>query len=102
METRANYWFAMDLYGLMLFEYTRRYGKEHGAGKHKEAIYRGTWQIPDLTNGKMTKHPQCFSGHDDLKTDEFYPIEAYRKFYIVDKARFARYKYTEKPKWFLN
>jgi hypothetical protein len=24
------------------------------------------------------------------------------QFYIVDKSRFARYNYTEKPKWFLN
>ena len=52
-----------------------------------------------LPDGKMTTHPQCFSGHDDLKTDEFYPIEAYRKFYIVDKSRFARYKYTQRPTW---
>ena len=99
METRANYWFAMDLYGLMLLEYTKRYGKVHGASKHKEAIYQGTWLIPDLTDGKMTAHPQCFSGHDQLKTDEVFPILAYRRFYIVDKSRFARYKYTEKPKW---
>jgi hypothetical protein len=47
----------------------------------------------------MTAHPQCFSGHDDLKTDEFMPIEAYRKFYIVDKSSFARYNYTQKPTW---
>ena len=30
---------------------------------------------------------------------EFFPIEAYRKFYIVDKSRFARYNYTTKPQW---
>ena len=47
----------------------------------------------------MTKHPQCFSGHDELKTDEFYPIKAYRAFYNVDKARFARYRYTQQPTW---
>ena len=27
---------------------------------------------------------------------------AYRKFYIVDKSKFARYKYTEKPTWMNN
>ena len=47
----------------------------------------------------MTKHPQCFSGMDELKTDEFYPIKAYRAFYIADKARFARYRYTQQPTW---
>ena len=49
--------------------------------------------------GKLTQHPQCFSGLDELKTDEFYPIEAYRKFYIADKLDFARYKYTTRPSW---
>jgi len=34
-----------------------------------------------------------------LKTDEFFPIEAYRNFYRVDKLKFARYKYTQKPQW---
>ena len=55
-----------------------------------------TERLPD---GKMTQHPQCFSGHDELKTDENFPIEAYRAFYRVDKLRFARYKYTQKPQW---
>jgi hypothetical protein len=50
-----------------------------------------------IPHGSLTPHPQCFSGHDDFKTDEFFPIEAYRKFYRVDKLRFARYKYTNKP-----
>ena len=96
MENRANYVFAYCLYKAMLHEYSNRYNKTHGASKHSDALWEGRWKIPC---GKMTAHPQCFSGHDDLKTDEFYPIEAYRKFYIVDKSKFARYKYTEKPKW---
>ena len=99
METRANYMWAYCLYRDMLFEYGVRYKKTHGASKHYDALFEGRFHIPE---GVFTKHPQCFSGHDDLKTDEFYPLEAYRKFYIVDKSRFARYNYTEKPKWFLN
>ena len=31
----------------------------------------------------MTPHPQCFSGHDDLKTDENFPIEAYENFILL-------------------
>ena len=96
METKENFLFAYKLYVSMLREYTRRYGKEHGASKHKYSICFGVGYIPD---GKLTPHPQCFSGHDDLKTEEFYPIEAYRKFYIVDKSRFARYNFTDKPQW---
>ena len=84
----------------VLWQYTFRYNKIHGASKHKYAIQNGYQYLPK--GGSKTKHPQCFSGHDDLKTDEFMPIEAYRKFYIVDKSKFARYKYTEKPKWMEN
>ena len=96
MENISNYTFAFSLLGCMLKEYTARYKKEHGAGKHFASLWVGRVYLPD---GKMTAHPQCFSGHDDLKTDEFMPIEAYRKFYIVDKSNFARYKYTQKPTW---
>jgi hypothetical protein len=98
METRDNYNFAHVLYDQMLAEYTHRYGKIHGASKHHKALIEGQFFIPE---GKMTKHPQCFSGHDDCKTDEFFPINAYRAFYRVDKARFARYnRGRNKPEWF--
>ena len=96
METRANFSYAYDLYCSMLCEYHERYGKWHGAGKHSWAISRGIKLIPE---GQLTPHPQCFSGHDELKTDEFYPIKAYRAFYNVDKASFARYRYTQQPTW---
>ena len=96
METRSNYEWAFCLYREMLFEYMDRYKKGHGASKHYDALWLGRFEIP---SGSFTKHPQCFSGHDELKTDEFFPIKAYREFYILDKLRFARYKYTNKPQW---
>ena len=97
MNTRENYIWAYCLYRAMLFEYGVRYKKTHGAAKHYEKLWAGRFYVPE---GRLTRHPQCFSGHDDLKTNEFFPVEAYRKFYIVDKARFARYKYTDRPTWF--
>ena len=66
METQANYSFAYSLYVSMLCEYHHRYGKWHGAGKHSVAIHHGIVHIPQ---GGLTPHPQCFSGHDDCKTD---------------------------------
>ena len=97
METQANYSFAYSLYTSMLCEYHHRYGKWHGAGKHSIALHRGIVHIPE---GPLTPHPQCFSGHDDCKTDEDWPIVAYRAFYTVDKSGFARYnKGRDKPFW---
>ena len=97
MQTRANYRYAYDLYQAMLVEYTHRYGKVHGASKHRFALGNAPKFIPD---GWWTPHPQCFSGLDHLKTDEQFPIRAYREFYKADKLKFARYnKGRSMPEW---
>lgn len=105
METRANFVYAFNLYTSMLCEYHHRYGKWHGAGSPSKTNANARPQhiiaarnlIPD---GQLTPHPQCFSGLDHLKTDELWPIEAYRAFYKVDKIRFARYnKGRSMPNW---
>ena len=55
---------------------------------------------PEYAEDRLTPHPQCFSGHDDLKTDEDYPIKAYRAFYQRDKMDFARWnKNRAMPAW---
>ena len=98
IKSQTNYLFAYQLYMAMLLEYTHRYGKVHGAGKHSESIHIGADFIPD--GGLLTPHPQCFSGHDDLKTDEKWPIRAYRQFYKRDKMSFARWnKNRAMPEW---
>ena len=97
METRANYTFAFKLYDAMLRDYNWRYEKIQGASKHWGSLWNARHLIPE---GSLTPHPQCFSGHDELKTDEAYPIVAYRAFYAVDKLKFARYsKGREMPVW---
>lgn len=106
METRANFVFAFNLYTAMLQEFTHRYGKFHGAGNpsttnplaRPEHIIAARKYIPE---GPLTAHPQCFSGHDDCKTDEQWPIDAYRAFYKVDKAAFAKWEYggRQMPHW---
>jgi hypothetical protein len=97
MENKSNYYFAWQLLDEMFKEYTRRYGKVHGSSKHKDALFYGARFIPE---GKNTKHPQCFSGHDDCRTNEFYPLVAYRKFYAKTKMKMARYNKTDKiPDW---
>jgi hypothetical protein len=97
MQTRGNFQYAFNLYDAMLLEYTHRYGKVHGASKHRFALGNALKFIPD---GWQTPHPQCFSGLDYLKTDEQYPIKAYREFYKADKLKFARYsKGRSMPEW---
>jgi len=104
MKTRANFIFAYKLYTAMLYEYRYRYGKWHGAGNPSVTNPDATPQhILDaakyIPEGSLTEHPQCFSGHDECKTDERWPIQAYRAFYIVDKMHFAKYTGREMPVW---
>ena len=97
MHNAGNYRYAYSLYCAMRDEYTYRYGKVHGASKHREALYTGEEYIPE---GWQTPQPQCFSGLDHLKTDEQFPIKAYREFYKADKLKFARYsKGRSMPEW---
>ena len=98
METKSNYAFAFSLYKEMLLEYESRYGRLHGAGKHFFSLRDGIAFLPD---GNITKHPQCFGKYTHLKTNEDFPIFAYRNFYIADKLNFARWRYTQKPHWLI-
>jgi REP element-mobilizing transposase RayT len=100
MRSQANYVYAFNLYASMLEEYTYRYGKVHGASKHFMALADGKQFLPVDSINHVTKHPECFSGMDHLKTDAHWPIKSYRNFYIADKARFARYnKGRDIPGW---
>ena len=115
MKSSGNFAFAFALYDAMLKEYTFRYGREHGAGKHRKVLKSLRFIAPLIPTTRepvfpqkdplspytgLTAHPQCFSGHDDCKTDEDWPIVAYRAFYTIDKSRFARYnKGRDKPFW---
>ena len=90
-ECRENYVYAVVLLEAMSDEYTHRYGKVHKSSLLLPAFKAATG---------LTAHPQCFSGFDECKTDELWPISAYRAFYKVDKLKFARYnKGREMPHW---
>jgi len=79
------------LYGL------ERYGKIHKSSRLVTALKYADEFMPE---GGLTPHPQCFSGHDQCKTNEPWPVEAYRRFYAVDKLKFARYnKGRNMPNW---
>ena len=106
-ETRVNYRYAVRLMKAMNDEYMWRYPKRsdgtvntgHASMRHFDALVEAEKYIPDLSNFK-TPHPQCFSGHDDCKTHEEWPIRAYRAFYALDKMSFAKYeKGRAMPEW---
>ena len=92
-ESARNYeWLLLHAYALCN-EYTIRYDKVHKT----EAIIE--WcdnNRPELPNIEMTKQPTCMP--DYCKTESV--VESYRKYYINEKAKFAKWKDGNIPFWY--
>ena len=92
-ESARNYeWLLLHAYALC-DEYTRRYGKVH---KTEEVIEWCDNNRPELPNIGLTKQPTCMP--DYCKTESV--VESYRKYYINEKAKFAKWKDGNVPFWF--
>lgn len=91
-QNMNNYEWLFNLAIELGDEYTHRYGK-----KHKSISIVETLPIPELEYDKLTPHPKCV--RDDLKSIPDV-VEAYRTYYIEDKASFCTWKNREKPEWF--
>ena len=93
-ESGRNYeWLLLHAYALC-DEYTRRYGKVHKT----EAIIE--WcdnNRPELPNINKTQQPTCMP--DYCKTESV--VESYRKYYINEKSKFAKWKDDNIPFWFI-
>jgi len=93
MFTSENYVWSVKLLRCLLDEYTHRYGK-----KHKTEELYPILRIPpkNIALGNLTPFPQAMP--DDCKNSD--PVEAYRKYYIDHKVRFAKWTSRPTPEWF--
>ena len=91
--TDENYDWHFDLFKAMLGEYMFRYGKLH---KCMDLFYPLERRPRNIPRGDFTPPPQCMP--DEYKDDD--TVEAYRKYYIGEKAGFAKWKARETPEWF--
>ena len=73
-------------------EYTRRYGKIHKSTRALRCLPVPN-RLPDL--GWLRDPPQAMP--DEYKSSDV--IEAYRRFYLQDKVRFARWNHSNPPPW---
>ena len=92
-ETDENYYWHFDLFQAMLNEYTFRYGKLH---KCMDLFYPLGTAPKNIIRGGFTPPPLCMP--DEYKGDD--TVEAYRKYYMGEKAGFAKWKARETPEWF--
>lgn len=98
-----NYSFAFFLLRELTFEYTRRYNKSHKV-ERSGLIYVLAYFPEQLNlkehlsiNEKITFPPLCMP--DEYKIEDDF-VQSYRNYYIGEKSKFAKWKYTKEPEWF--
>ena len=92
-ESVGNYDWATSLLIALLEEYTKRYGKTHKTQAVGEALRAN--RPHGIASGDVSEPPQCMP--DEYKGPS--AVDAYRLYYIGDKARFARWRHGNQPDW---
>ncbi len=93
-ENTANYDWTVQLLGYLLIEYTKRFKKTHKTYN----IYAKIFSPPNNMQKSYERTPfvQCMPNEYKLVDTTL----AYRAYYIVEKARFAKWERgTEQPYW---
>lgn len=90
----SHYYWAYALFDNLLVEYEVRYKKQHKTSELLNSLLRFPTNID--TNTKWTDPPQCMP--EEYQGDS--TVDAYRLYYMKDKSRFAKWKFTETPPWY--
>jgi thioester reductase-like protein len=92
-QSSANYRWLYEHFIALCNEYTARYHKVHKCYQLADVLSTTPSKIVD---GPMT--PFAVVMPDQYKVQS--PVESYRNLYLGDKARFAKWKNNNAPKWF--
>ncbi len=86
-------WEWLITHGLGLCdEYTTRYGKRHKS----QDVIEWCMNLGNIVQeGPLTPFAQAMPAK--YKNDD--PVQAYRDYYMAEKARFARWNYSDVPDW---
>lgn len=91
--SEANFLYLADLQHHLNEEYKKRYsGKDHKS----YLLVQNEIVLPDLPKLPFSEPPKCLP--DEFK--HLSTVEAYRQYYIRDKAYFCTWK-TQVPDWFI-
>jgi len=88
-----NYQWLIDHAMGLCAEYTRRYDKVH---KSQKVIEWCNQNRPELPVGSLTEQPKCMPDHCKTKS----VVESYRRYYIIEKSSFAKWKNGNVPFWY--
>ena len=91
MKSIHNYRRLSELASYLCVEYTKRYGKIHALERVIKDLTKAPAGLPRTKNITpfVTVMPEQYVHKN--------PLRAYRDYYLYDKVRFARWKYTKTP-----
>ena len=93
--SRLQYEWAFHLFKFLCDEYTYRLNKAHKTdAKLREALRTPPLAITD--ESAYTSQPQCMPDQYKVLDDA---VQAYRNYYIGEKAYFAKWAYTRTTEW---
>lgn len=95
----ANYRMLYELFCATLQEYTLRYGKIHSYEKFANKFSLGCLPEGLKCSRRISPLYQAMPEYCRVPGDH---VEAYRRYYIAEKARFARWRQPRKPpRWWI-
>ena len=95
-SSKQHYDWLFRLFRKLTIEYGIRYGRIHNSWKKLNRYLE--FAPKNIKDKGWTAPPQCMPDHCKEKDT----IQAYRKYYLLEKNHFAKWKYSEEPEWMLN
>ena len=96
-QSVENYNWHLELMSCLLSEYTKRYNKIHKS----TTVYQWLLSNKPMSFPTNTKTPFPICMKEEYKVGDD-PIQSYRKYYIKDKVRFAKWEpRAVTPGWFI-
>ena len=92
-ESLSNYRWLQKLGMALCHEYTKRYWKIHATQEKLEWLGENE---PDIADIGLTDFAQAMP--EQYRDSD--AVEAYRKYYLGDKSRFAKWKMGNMPSWY--
>jgi hypothetical protein len=95
-SSNENYIYSCRIAKELSLEYTFRYNKVHSCDKHVNWLMNN---LPEnISISKLTNPPLCMPDDSKDLSGDF--VKSYRKYYLLHKRHFAKWKLRSIPPWF--
>lgn len=94
-DRMSNFKWALEHAIALCGDFSYRFGKQHFCS---DFVFWCAANQPDLPDGDLTEHPQCFKDFPELITPGN-PVAGYHKYYNADKLSFVKKGKVVKNTW---